>query len=181
MSNVRPIQAPMHQRQIVRPQLSVSRLPGTSTSTIIRPPTLPIRHTIIIRAPPPPQPMIIRAPAPRPSIIIHAPRPSIVPPPPPPPQSRVHSLIPLHQITPPTVQPATIQPPTQAAMIIRAPAQPTDEPITFKLKGANVSVHGVVQDYMFLPRRSHQRDLLKFIRKIQYKLCTKISFFIAIF
>ena len=144
MSNLRPIQPPMHQRQIVRPQLSARRLPGTST--IIRPPTLPFRHTIIIRAPPPPQPIIIRAPAPRPSIIIHAPRPSVVPPPPPTPQPRVQSLIPLYQITPPTVQPVPIQPPPQAAIIIRAPAQPTDEPITFKVQWANISVHGVVQD-----------------------------------
>ena len=143
MSNVRPIQPPMHQRQIVRPQLSASRLPGTST--IIRPPTQPIRHTIIIRAPPPPQPIIIRAPPPpqpiiirappiRPSIIIPAPRPSIVPPPPPPPQSRVQSLIPLHQITPPTVQPAPFQPPPQAIIIHATQPTPTDEAIAFKVK-----------------------------------------------
>ena len=155
----------MHPRQVVRPQLIGSRLsfaPGSSTT--IRAPTQPVRKTIIIRAPPPPQPIIIRAPPIRPTIIIHAPtqtapRPSIIPPPP---QHQVQSLIP---ITPPTAQPAAIKPPPQAIIIRAPPASPppADEPITFKLKWANGSVHGVVQDFMFEPRRSPTRDLLKFI------------------
>ena len=64
-------------------------------------------------------------------------------------------------ITPPNAQPAAIQPPPQPSNI-RATPQPADEPITFKLKWANGSVHGVVQHNMFELRRSPQRDL-KFI------------------
>ena len=168
--------ASVHPREVVRPQLSVSRLGFVPcTRTTIRAATQPVRNTIIIRAPPPPQPLIIRAPPPPipPTIIIHAPtqsapRPAIVPPPP---QPRVQALMPIHQLTmmrpsttPPTAQPATIQRPPQA-IIIRAPPTPapSDELITFKLKWANFSVHGVLQDYMFKPHRPPQRDLLKFI------------------
>ena len=150
MNNNRAQLSAMHPRPVVRPQLSVSRLPfAPGTGTTIRGPAQPVRNTIIIRAPPPPQPIIIRAPPTPHPIIIRAPPPPqpiiirappirptvIINPPaqnapllsivPPPPQPRVQSLIPIHQITMmrPTITPQTITPPTAHVAPIQPPPQ----------------------------------------------------------